>query len=141
MPDPSRPALAPMLMPVTLGLLLWHLLLGADYVNARLAIDPGLPQLTLALELHTLWALVGWALAVWLGLGAALFMLWRDDASVLLLFAAAVSAGLAVAGDVLAGGAGALLGLPRVAVLAALVVVPMAGWLYARARHASGHLT
>lgn len=134
-------AKAPMLPVATLALFLWHLALAADYANAKLALAEGLPGLTAALVLPQLWAMVGWGLAVWLGLLAALFLLWRDDAAVLLLFAAAVAAVLAAAGDWAAGGTAPLLGLPRPLVWAALILVPAAGWLYTRARHASGHLT
>ena len=140
MAQTEQPARAPLLPLVTFLLLVWHLALGADYLNARVAVLDEAPQLSALLVLPQVWAVVGWGLAVWLGLAAVLFMIWRDDASVLLLFAATVSAVLAVVGDVLAGGSGDLLGLPRLAVLAALVVVPLLGWLYARARHASGHL-
>jgi hypothetical protein len=136
--DPPRDPLLPLM---TVVLVLWHLALGADYLNARLGVMADLPQLTAALVLPQLWATVAWGLAVWLGLAGALFVMFRDDASVLLLFAAAVAAAVGGAGDVLAGGAGLLLGLPRMAVLAALVAVPLIGWIYTRARHASGHLT
>lgn len=138
---PQTLAKAPMLPVVTLLLLLWQLALAGDYANAKLALAPGLPELTAQLALPQIWAMVGWGIAVWLGLLAALFLVWRDDAAVLLLFAAAVAAGLAVAGDALAGGTGPLLGLPRPVVGALVILVPAAGWLYARARHASGHLT
>jgi hypothetical protein len=136
---------APMLPLVTGILLVWHLALGADYLNARLDWLAGAPQVTLALALPQIWASVAWGLAVWLGLAASVFLIFRDDAAVLLLFAAAVSALVAGVGDVLATGtslgADDILGLPRLAVLAALVVVPVVGWIYTRARHASGHLT
>ena len=135
-----QPTRAPLLPLVTAVLLLWHLVLGADYLNDRFALLAEAPQISAQLVLPQIWAVVGWGLAVWLGLAAALFMIWRDDASVLLLFAATVSAVLAVAGDVLAGGAGEILGLPRLLVLAVLIAMPLLGWLYARARHASGHL-
>lgn len=132
---------APMLPLMTVLLLLWHLALGADYLNARFDLAAEVPQLSAALVLPQLWAIVAWGLAVWLGLAASLFLMFRDDAAVLLLFAAAVAAVVSVAGDVVAGGAGDLLGLPRLLVLGALVVVPLIGWIYTRARHASGHLT
>ena len=141
MAQTQTPERAPLLPLMTALLLLWHLALAADYANARFVMDADLPQLTAALVLGQLWSVVGWGLAVWLGLAGALFMVWRDDASVLLLFAAAVSAAVAVTGDLLAGGTGDLLGMSRLAVLVALVAVPLVGWLYALARHASGHLT
>lgn len=140
----ARPAPLPPVpfLPVIAALLvIWHLALAADYLNARFLMDATLPGLTAALALPQLWATVGWGLAVWLGLAGALFLAFRDDAGVLILFAAAVGAALGAAGDVLAQGQGALLGLPRPAVLAVLVAVPLAGWIYARARRASGHLT
>jgi hypothetical protein len=141
MPQTTPPPRAPLLPLISFALMLWHLALGADYLNGRFALTADAPQLMAALVLPQLWAIVAWGLAVWLGLAAAVFLLFRDDAAVLLLFAAAVSALVAGVGDVLAGGAGDLLGLPRLAVLAALVVVPLLGWIYTRARHASGHLT
>jgi hypothetical protein len=122
-------------------LVIWHLGLAADYLNVRFAWDTSLPTLTGALVLPQLWATVGWGLAVWLGLAGALFVAARDDAGVLILFAAAVGAALGAAGDLMAGGEGALFGLPRPAGLAVPVLVPFAGYIYARARHASGHLT
>lgn len=140
----ARPAPLPPVpfLPVIAALLvLWHLALAADYLNARFLLVEGAPALTAALALPQLWATVGWGLAVWLGLAGALFLMFRDDAGVLILFAAAVGAVLGAAGDVRAAGAGAILGLPRPAVLAVLVAVPLAGWIYARARRASGHLT
>lgn len=137
--EPLPPA--PFLPVIAALLLLWHLALAADYLNARFLLVEGLPGLTAALALPQLWASVGWGLAVWLGLAGALFLVFRDDAGVLFLFAAAVGAALGAAGDVQAAGEGALLGLPRPAVLTVLVAVPLAGWIYARARHASGHLT
>jgi hypothetical protein len=130
-----------MLRVIATLLVIWHAGLALDYLNLRLEWDAALPSLTGALMLPQLWATVGWGLAVWLGLAGSLFVAARDDAGVLLLFAAGVGAALGAAGDVLAGGTGPLLGLPRPVVLAVLVAVPLAGWLYARARHASGHLT
>jgi len=141
MPQTPIPARDPLLPLATFFLLVWHLALAGDYLNARFIMDDSLPQLTAALALPQIWATVGWGMAVWTGLAAALFLLWRDDAAVLLLFAAGVSAALAAAGDILAGGAGAILSLPRFVVLGAVIAVPVLGWLYGRARHASGHLT
>ncbi len=141
MPQTPTPARAPLLSLATFALLLWHLALAAEYLNARFLMVPDLPQLTAGLALTEIWAVVAWGMAVWIGLVAALFMLGRDDASVLMMFAAALSALVAVGGDLLAGGTGDLAGLPRLTVLILLVAVPAVGWLYARARHASGHLT
>jgi hypothetical protein len=137
-PNPPRDPLLPFM---TVVLVLWHLTLGADYLNARFALVATAPELTTALVLPQLWATVAWGLAVWLGLAGSLFLIFRDDAAVLLLFAAAVSALTSGAGDMMAGGVGDLLGLPRLAVLSALFIVPLIGWIYTRARHASGHLT
>jgi hypothetical protein len=138
----SEPAFpAPMLRLIATLLLIWHLALALDYLNARFLWDPSLPSLTAALMLPQVWATVGWGLAIWLGLAASAFVAARDDAGVLMLFAAAVGAALAGAGDLMAGGVQPIAGLPRWAALAVLVAVPLAGWLYARARHASGHLT
>jgi hypothetical protein len=141
MAQTQTPPRDPVLPLMTAALLLWHLALGADYLNARFDLVPNVPELTSALVLPQLWATVAWGLAVWLGLAASLFLVFRDDASVLLLFAAAVSAVVSGAGDLMAGGSGDLLSLPRLGVLAALVLVPLIGWIYTRARHASGHLT
>lgn len=141
MPAPAPLPHAPLLPLVTLVLTIWHMALAADYVNARFALLDGMPELTAALVLPQLWATVAWGMAVWLGLAACLFLIWRDDAAVLLLFAAAVAAVVAAVGDERAGGAADLLGMPRIAVWAALVLIPALGWIYTRARHASGHLT
>ena len=141
MPRPAPAFPAPMLPLIAALLVIWHLGLAADYLNVRFLWAADLPGVTGALALPQLWATVGWGLAVWLGLAGAIFLALRDDAGVLILFAAAVGAAMGAAGDWLAGGAGAILGLPRLAVLAALVVVPCAGYIYARARRASGHLT
>lgn len=141
MPAPQTLPPAPVLPLAIAVLLLWHLALAADYANAKLALVPGLPELTAQMALPQLWAVVGWGLAVWLGLLAALFLLWRDDAAVLLLFAAAVGALLAVIGDVISGASAPIWGLPRALVLVPLATMPLIGWLYTRARHASGHLT
>lgn len=137
-PTPARDPWMPVL---TYALMLWHLALAADYMNARLALNAEAPQLTAALALPQVWAVVGWGLAVWLGLLASVFLMLRDDAAVLLFFAAAAGAAAAGAGDIAADGTGVLIGLPRPAVLAAMVLVPALGWIYTRARHASGHLT
>lgn len=137
----APPPADPLLPPVTFGLTLWHLALAADYLNARYGLTDAAPALTAALVLPQLWAGVAWGLAVWLGAVASLFLLARDDASTLLYFAAAVAALTAAAGDRMAGGVDDLLGLPRLMVWAALILVPALAWLYTRARHASGHLT
>lgn len=142
MPRPQPPlAPAPMLPLVAAVLVIWHLALAGDYLNARFVWDPSLPTLTGLWVLTPLWVDVAWGMAVWLGLAGALFVAARDDAGVLLLFAAGVAALAAGFGDMRAGGTDAALGLPRLAVWAVLTLVPLAGWVYARARHASGHLT
>lgn len=140
MPATATPARDPLLALAALVLVIWHILLAADYVNAKFLLVEGQPELTAHLLLPQLWATVGWGMAVWLGLLGALFLIWRDDASVLLLFAAGLAAAVAVAGDVLAGGESALLGLPRVALWVLVIAVPALGWLFARSRKAAGVL-
>ncbi len=140
MPKPHPKFPAPFLAPISWGVMLWFTALAADYLIHRLALIPAWQGLTGALVLPDLVATVGWGLAVWLGFAAALFLLARDDACVLLFFAAAVGSAFAVWGDWRAGAAAPILGLPRAVVLALVVLIPTAAWLYSRARHASGHL-
>lgn len=124
------------LLPVALLLVLWHGALALDYLNLWFDLFAPAPAVMPALPLDALWLRVGWAMAVWLGLLAAVFLLFRDDASVLLLFAAAVSMLATLAGVVAGGGGVALsgplaeLGWPGLA--AGLALVPLLGWLYAR---------
>lgn len=124
------------LLPVALLLVLWHGALAFDYINARFDLFVALPRLMDSLPLPDLWMKVVWAMAVWLGLLAGIFLLWSDDASVLLIFAASMAMVAAIAGILLAqgpvvlGGVFALVGWPCLA--AGLVLVPLLGWLYAR---------
>jgi len=120
------------LVPVALILLIWHGLLGADYVIARFGLGQAdWPALMATLPLGAIWLQVAWGLGVWLGVAAALFLALKDDASVLLFFAAAMAeVVLAVP----------LFGAVPPALLAALVLVPLAGWFYARALNRRGAL-
>ena len=132
------------LLPVALLLVLWHGALAFDYLNLRFALFPGIPSLFPALPLEAMWMKVVWAMAVWLGLLGAVFLLLSDDASVLLLFAAAGSMLAALAGvmtgaaPVAVTGVLAAVGWPGLAV--ALALVPLAGWLYARGQKRRGVL-
>lgn len=124
------------LTPVALVLLLWQGLLAADYIVTRFVLgQPGWPQIMANLPLDTLWMRVCWALAVWLGFAAAFFLTIRDNASVLLFFAAAVAAGAVAVGLTLAGATapGLPLSVPLNLLLAVQILVPLLGWLYARA--------
>lgn len=132
------------LLPVAVLLVLWHGALAFDYLNLRFALFPDAPALMSALAFGALWLKVVWAMAVWLGLLGAIFLLLRDDASVLLLFAAGVSMLATLAGVVMQGtaisitGPLAVLGWPALA--AALALVPLGGWLYARWQKRRGAL-
>lgn len=142
MAHPTAPAPSH-LFPVALLLLLWHGVLAADYVIDRFALGSAdWPALMAALPLDALWLRVVWALGVWLGLAAAFFLALRDDASVLLFFAAAGAEAALVAGLMSAGAAAPDLPLPLPlnALLAALVLVPLLGWIYARALNRAGAL-
>ncbi|MBN8294331.1 hypothetical protein JI664_20325 [Rhodobacter sp. NTK016B] len=140
MAQPTAPAPSS-LMPVALILLIWHGLLGADYVIARFDLGAqDWPALMPLMPLDALWLQVTWALGVWLGVVAAIFLALRDDASVLLFFAAfafevAVGIGLFLAAPPVM-----LLPVPLLAVIAVLVVMPLFGWLYARAQNRRGVL-
>lgn len=125
------------LLPVALVLVLWHGALAFDYLNLRFGLfTAAAPTLMADLPLEALWLKVAWAMAVWLGFLAALFLLISDDASVLLMFAAAVAMLLTLAGIAGETGAAAIsgplgaLGWPGLA--AGLALVPLLGWLYAR---------
>ncbi|MCC5969748.1 MAG: hypothetical protein JJU15_07345 [Pararhodobacter sp.] len=124
------------LLPVALLLLLWHGALALDYLNDRFALASDMPYLMESLPLDALWLKVAWAMTVWLGLLGAVFLLWGDDASVLLIFAAAVAMLAVLTGIVLSGAPVDLAGLPAERgwqiVAPALVLVPLLGWLYAR---------
>ncbi|MFN3953186.1 MAG: hypothetical protein ACK4LQ_01950 [Pararhodobacter sp.] len=130
---------------VAVMLVLWHAALALDYVNLRFSLGLDLPQLLALLPLDALWARVAFTMAVWLGLAGAVFMLFGDDAAVLLLFAAALGALIGLAGGGLPGG----LALVPVVVpvagalqvpVAVLVLVPALGWFYARALKRAGAL-
>lgn len=126
------PPAPPSALPVALLLLAWHGLLAADYALTRFAPGQGWPALMAQLPLDALWLKVAWALGVWLGLAAAFFLVLRDNASVLLFFAAAASFAAMAAGLVLAAPPVLLLPVPLPALLAALVLVALGGWLHAR---------
>lgn len=134
------PARTPAAMvPITMIFLILHGILGADYVIARFQLGaPGWPGLISVLPLVALWLKVAWAMGVWLGLAAAVFLLLRDNASVLLFFAALVSNLALVAGLIAAQAPGLIVPLP--VLLAALVVVPALGWMYSRALNRKGVL-
>ncbi len=140
MARPTAPAPAH-LLPFALLLLLWHGLLGADYVIERFDYGAeGWPALMALMPLDALWLRVVWAMGVWLGVAAALFLMLRDDASVLLFFAAAAAQVALALGLILNAPPVLLLPVPLPAVLAALVVVPLVGWLYARTQNRHGVL-
>jgi len=134
------PAPSP-LMPVAVLLLIWHGLLAADYVIAVMGLgQDGWPALMPLMPLDALWLQVTWALGVWLGLAAALFLALKDDASVLLFFAAAACAVAMAAGLLLNAPPVLLLPVPLPVILGLLVLVPLAGWLYARTMNRRGVL-
>ena len=136
--DPNGPA-PTLVRPIALVLLIWHAGLGADYVVARFAMDmPGWPAIMPALPLSALWLTVAWSMAVWLGALAALFLILRDNASVLLFFAAAVAQLAVTVG--LRGADGAVFGLPIPAFTALCILPPLAGWIYARTLNRRGLL-
>ena len=131
MARPSTPAPSH-LIPLALLLLAFHGVLAADYVVQRFALGAeATPALMRFVPLDALWLKVVWAMAVWLGLVAAIFLMLRDNASVLLFFAAGVCALAAAVGLFAASAPGLMVPLP--ALLAAMVVIPLFGWLYARA--------
>lgn len=134
---PSRPGHLPVL---ALALLVWHAALAADYLALRFAPDAGWPGLLPLMPAGALWVGVAWALGVWLGLAGAVFLALRDDASVLFLFAAMVAMTAAQLGLAGAAAPERVFGLPWPAVSIALAVVPLAGWLYARAQKRRGIL-
>lgn len=133
------PPAPPSALPAALLLLGWHALLAADYVITRFQLGaPGWPVLMASLPLDALWLRVVWALGVWLGFGAAFFLLIRDNAAVLLFFAAGASFAALAVGLVM--GAPPVIFVPLPALLALLVLVPMAGWLYVRRLNQRGLL-
>lgn len=125
---------------VALVLIFWHLTLALDYLNLRFVLHPEAPEIMSLLPFQALWAHVAWAMTVWLGLAGALFLIWRDDAAVLLLFAAAVAVVALLAGLMPAMDIAELGELPLAGLIPALVVVPLAGWLYARSLKRAGVL-
>jgi len=140
MARPTAPAPAH-LLPVALLLLIWHGLLGVDYVIERFSLGAGdWPALMAQMPLDALWLQVTWALGVWLGVVAALFLALKDDASVLLFFAAAAFEAAMAVGVFLAAPPVTLLPVPLPVPLVALVLVPLLGWLYARALNRQGVL-
>ncbi len=120
------------MVPIALVLLLVYALLGADYVVVRFQLGGAdLPSIMQALPLGALWLKVVYALAVWLGVVAAFFLMIRDNASVLLFFAT-TAMGVALAAALYAAPA-PLLPVPLPALLAVLVILPAFGWIYSRA--------
>ncbi|KPQ06435.1 MAG: hypothetical protein HLUCCA12_10615 [Rhodobacteraceae bacterium HLUCCA12] len=132
------------LLPVALCLVLWHGVLALDYVNARFDLYPEFPGLMAGLPLTALWLKVVWGMAVWLGLLGAVFLVWGDDAAVLLLFAAAVAMLAAMIGlgplEAPAALSGVAATAPWPLAPAALVAVPLLGWIYARGLKRRGRL-
>ena len=140
MAQPTAPAPSHLLF-VALLLLLWHGLLGADYVIDRFALgQPDWPAVMSAIPLDALWLRVVWALGVWLGVAAAIFLALKDDASVLLFFAAAAAEAALAVGLTLNAPPVLLLPLPLPALLGLLIAVPLLGWLYARTLNRAGAL-
>jgi hypothetical protein len=134
-PPPSH------LTPVALALLLWQGLLAADYLITRFGLgQDGWPALMALMPMDALWLRVAWGLGVWLGFGAALFLVLRDNASVLLFFAGAVGFAAAGIGMILAAPPVLMLPLPLPAIVVTLVLLPLAGWLYARGLNKRGVL-
>ena len=120
------------LVPISLVLLLFFGVLGADYVIERFQLGSSdWPGLMRTLPLDALWLKVVWALSVWLGVAAAFFLLMRDNASVLLFFATGVAA-IALAAGLYATPPAAT-SIPLNPLLAVMVIVPGLGWIYARA--------
>jgi hypothetical protein len=125
---------------LALLLLVWHALLAADYIIARFTLGIDLPSIDPVLMASPTWSQIAWALAVWTGLAGAIFALIRDDAAVLLFFAAFVGALLALIGVEMSTPPELVLGYPRYAVYAVLLLVPLIGWIYTRAMKRAGAL-
>lgn len=129
------------LMPVALALLSWQGLLAADYVISRFALgEDGWPALMAVLPMDALWLRVTWAAGVWLGFGAAAFLVLRDNASVMLFFGSALAFAVAGAGMILSAPPVLMLPLPLPAIVATMVLLPLAGWIYARGLNRRGAL-
>ena len=125
---------------VALILVIFYAALAADYLNDRFVMLPEAPDLLAKLPYDVLWAQVAWSLTVWLGLAGALFLAWRDDAAVLILFATAVTGLAAMIKVALALPLDTLTEMPLVALVPAAVVVPLLGWVYARRLKRAGVL-
>ncbi len=137
----SVTAPAPAHLALLAGLfLIWHGILAADYVIERFALAVDVPSLDAIFFTTPVWARVGWAMGVWLGLVAAVFALMRDDAAVLLFFTAFLGVLAAVIGAEIAGLPMEILGINRYAVYAVLLLVPLIGWLYTRGMKRAGVL-
>ncbi|MFN4101002.1 MAG: hypothetical protein ACK4GT_14630, partial [Pararhodobacter sp.] len=67
------------LLPVAVLLVLWHGALAFDYINLRFGLFADVNALLPTLPTDALWISVVWAMAVWLGLLGALFLLISDD--------------------------------------------------------------
>ena len=140
MAQPTAPA--PSHLPLVAAILLiWHALLVADYAIDRFALgQEDWPALMPLMPLDATWLLVVWAMGVVLGLLASLFLAMKDDASVLLFFAAAVSMAALAVGAFLNAPPVLLLPVPLWLILGLLVLLPLGGWLYARALNRGGVL-
>ncbi|MCA2012808.1 hypothetical protein LCM17_15025 [Cereibacter sphaeroides] len=140
MAQPTAPA--PSHLPLVAAILLiWHALLGADYVIQRFSLgEEGWPALMPLMPLDAVWLQVVWAMGVWLGFVAAVFLALKDDASVLLFFAAAASMVALSVGVVLSAPPVLLLPAPLWLILGLLVLLPLGGWLYARTLNRAGVL-
>lgn len=127
------------LVPIAVILLLWHAAFAADYVIDHFQLGaaewPGLARL---MPLEALWMRVVWAMCVWLGFGAAFFLLIRDNASVLLFFATMICA-LAVAGGTYLA-LGNAISVTQYVILGLMFVLPFFGWIFARALNQNGQL-
>lgn len=137
---PARSSRPGHLLFLALALLVWHGALAADYLALRFAPGGDWPGLLPLLPVAALWVSVAWSLGVWLGLAGAVFLTLRDDAAVLLLFAAMAAMAAAQVGLARAEPPETVFGLPWPAVSIALAVVPLAGWLYARGQKRRGIL-
>jgi hypothetical protein len=132
MPSPATAAAPTHLVLLGLLLFVWHVLLALDYVIARFGLAVDLPSVDIVFTVVPGWAQVGWALGIWLGLVASIFAMMRDDAAVLLFFAAFVGMLVAVIGAETSRPPAEILGLHRHAVFGPLVLVPLVGWIYTR---------
>ncbi len=120
--------------------LLWHGVLAADYVIERFGLALDMPSLDAVFFTSPVWARVGWAMGVWLGLVASICALMRDDAAVLLFFAAFLGVLASVIGAEIAGIPMEIRGVNRYIIYAALLLAPLIGWIYTRAMKRAGVL-